>query len=109
MMAEIIQALAAAWGHVADNLTWFAIIGFAGQAVFGTRFILQWIHSERVGRSEIPLIFWYCSIIGGVLLFIYAVGIGDPVFILGQSTGIVIYGRNLVLIRRERRRVHADA
>ena len=79
------------------------VIGFLGQALFGARFLVQWITSESQGRSVIPIAFWYLSIAGGAVLFCYALYRQDPVFILGQSVGVLIYGRNLYLIHRERR------
>lgn len=79
------------------------IIGFSGQALFGSRFLVQWIASERKHQSTIPLAFWYLSLIGSLLLLSYAIQLRDPVFILGQSFGQVVYIRNLVLIYRQRR------
>ena len=76
------------------NVAWYAV-GFVGQAFFFSRFLVQWLASEKEGRSVIPLSFWYLSILGGTTLFVYAVHVGDPVFVLGQSTGAVIYLRNL--------------
>ena len=78
------------------------VLGFIGQALFSMRFILQWVQSEREGRSVIPVAFWYFSVAGSVVLLAYAIHRADPVFILGQSAGIVIYLRNLYLISRER-------
>ena len=89
--------------------TAWLIIGFVGQAAFGLRFLVQWLHSERHGRSLIPIAFWYFSLAGGVILFSYAVHRNDPVFILGQCTGVFIYSRNLQLVYRERRqKVNAE-
>src|SRR5690348_8089605 len=79
------------------------VIGLAGQFLFMMRFLWQWIQSERRKRSVIPVAFWYFSLAGGMTLFAYAVHRRDPVFILGQSLGLVVYTRNLLLIRRERR------
>jgi lipid-A-disaccharide synthase-like uncharacterized protein len=79
------------------------IIGFVGQAAFGARFLVQWIYSEKYRRSVIPIAFWYLSLAGGVILFSYAVQRRDPVFIVGQCTGVFIYARNLHFIYRERR------
>jgi lipid-A-disaccharide synthase-like uncharacterized protein len=78
-------------------------LGFVGQAVFTGRFVVQWVASEREGRSVVPVLFWVLSIAGSVLLLAYAVHRSDPVFVLGQSFGLVVYLRNLHLIRRERR------
>ncbi len=76
----------------------FLIIGFLGQGLFASRFIFQWIHSEKKGESTIPIIFWYLSIFGGIGLLTYAIFRQDPVIVVGQSFGIFIYIRNLVLI-----------
>lgn len=81
---------------------WLAI-GFAGQALLSARFVVQWIMSERVGKSVIPLAFWLFSVAGGVTLLAYAIHRADPVIIAGQAGGLVVYARNLWLIRKERR------
>jgi lipid-A-disaccharide synthase-like uncharacterized protein len=78
---------------------WLAI-GFLGQILFAMRFVVQWIASEKRGESVIPIAFWYFSIGGGLILFAYSIWRMDPVFILGQSLGVFIYGRNLYLIHR---------
>ena len=77
------------------------IIGFTGQIFFSMRFLIQWIISEIKKRSVIPVYFWYFSIIGSSLLLSYAIYRKDIVFILGQSLGIIIYARNLILIKRK--------
>lgn len=82
---------------------WMAL-GFVGQAVFGGRFLVQWLASERAGRSVIPHVFWYMSIIGSAILLAYAIDKRDPVFILGQSAGFAVYMRNLYLVRRSETR-----
>ena len=84
------------------DMVWIAI-GFLGQFLFMMRFLWQWIQSERRRRSVIPMAFWYFSLAGGMTLFAYAVYRQDPVFITGQSLGLVVYTRNLLLIRREKR------
>ncbi len=78
------------------------IVGFSAQALFASRFILQWVISEKKGESHIPVIFWYLSIFGGIGLLIYAIFRKDPVIILGQSFGILVYTRNLILIYRKK-------
>ncbi len=80
-----------------------AMVGLVGQAIFFMRFFLQWIASERAQRSVIPQAFWYCSIGGGMLLLLYGVLDRDPVILIGQSTGLAIYLRNIVFLRREGR------
>jgi len=82
--------------------TWL-IIGFLAQGFFASRFLVQWIVSEKRKESVMPLYFWYSSVIGGLLLLIYAIHILDPVFIVGQSMGLLIYSRNLVLIHRKKK------
>ena len=79
------------------------LIGLLGQGIFSARFILQWIFSEKAGRSVIPMGFWILSLFGGMTLLFYAIHQRDPVFIVGQFTGLFIYCRNLLLIYRERR------
>jgi len=82
---------------------WLAV-GFFGQALFSARFLVQWVVSERARRSVVPLAFWLFSLGGGVTLLIYAIHRQDPVFIVGQASGLFIYSRNLMLIYGERRR-----
>ena len=86
---------------------WLAV-GFAGQALFSMRFLMQWIASERARRSVIPKAFWYLSLAGGLTLLAYAIHRQDPVFILGQSMGAFIYSRNLWLIATERAKQSAQ-
>lgn len=81
---------------------WLAV-GFLGQALFSTRFILQWLASEREKRSVVPVAFWWFSLLGGLTLLAYAIHRRDPVFILGQGAGLVVYMRNLYFVRREAR------
>lgn len=82
--------------------TIWLIIGFSGQFLFFMRFFIQWLVSERKKQSVIPISFWYCSLGGGVILLIYAIYRRDPVFIAGQSCGVIIYLRNLHLIHRNK-------
>jgi lipid-A-disaccharide synthase-like uncharacterized protein len=84
---------------VSRDTIWLGL-GLLGQALFAGRFLVQWIRSEQEGRSVIPLAFWWLSIGGSLLLLAYAIHRRDPVFILGQSTGLLIYSRNLQLLRR---------
>jgi lipid-A-disaccharide synthase-like uncharacterized protein len=84
-----------------QNMIWIGI-GLAGQALFTARFLVQWIASEHAGRSIVPLVFWWLSLAGGMTLLAYALWRRDPVFILGQSAGLLVYSRNLVLLRRAR-------
>jgi len=75
-------------------------LGFFAQGLFAARFLVQWLKSERAGMSVIPISFWYFSIFGSMLLLVYAIHKQDPVFIVGQLAGSVIYVRNLFLLRR---------
>ena len=85
----------------------WVVFGFLGQFIFGMRFIVQWIYSERKKESYIPIPFWYLSIGGGMILLTYAIYKKDPVFIVGQGSGLLVYLRNLALIRQKRQ--EADA
>jgi lipid-A-disaccharide synthase-like uncharacterized protein len=84
----------------AVKFDWWVMLGFVAQAMFTARFVVQWIASERVGRSVIPLAFWFFSIGGGVLLLGYALYRRDPVFIVGQAFGVFVYLRNLYFVMR---------
>jgi lipid-A-disaccharide synthase-like uncharacterized protein len=75
------------------------LIGFIGQGLFFSRFLVQWIESERQGRSTIPRAFWWFSLAGGLVTFVYAAGRHDIPIALGQGIGLVVYIRNLMLIR----------
>ena len=82
-------------------------IGFAGQLLFTSRFLVQWIASERRRESVVPVAFWWFSLAGGVTLLGYALWRHDPVFILGQAMGLVVYARNLALIHAKNREAAA--
>ena len=84
------------------NLDFWVILGLVVQLAFTARFLVQWIASERSGKSVIPISFWYLSLFGSAGLLFYAIVRADPVFILGQSFGSVVYVRNLMLIYRGR-------
>ncbi len=87
------------------EITAWTAVGFLGQFAFGSRFIVQWLSSEKRGRSHIPVIFWYLSLVGGIILTVYAVGQKDIVFTLGQGLGVFIYIRNLMLIKKHEMRL----
>ena len=81
------------------------VIGFIGQLMFSARFLLQWIYSEIKKRSIIPVGFWYFSVLGGAVLLAYAIYREDPVFISGQSAGLLIYARNLYFIHKRKKNI----
>ena len=85
------------------RLDWWVLLGFVAQAFFTMRFLVQWLASEKAGKSVIPLAFWWFSIGGGLLLLFYAVYRRDPVFILGQGFGVFVYLRNLQFVLRARK------
>ena len=82
---------------------WWLLVGLGAQAAFFTRWIIQWIASERRGESVVPVFFWWCSLAGATMLLIYFVGRREPVGVLGQVIGWAVYSRNLYLIRTKRR------
>jgi lipid-A-disaccharide synthase-like uncharacterized protein len=84
-----------------DSTVWL-VVGLLGQACFSARFLVQWIASERHRASIVPVYFWYFSVAGGVVLLAYAIHRMDPVFILGQAFGLLVYSRNLYFILRGR-------
>ena len=77
-------------------------VGVAGQLVFGSRFVIQWLASEKRKRMVIPVVFWYLSITGTLLLLSYAIWDSSLIFTLSQSANIPIYVRNLLLIRKHK-------
>jgi lipid-A-disaccharide synthase-like uncharacterized protein len=77
-------------------------VGLLGQAFFFSRFLVQWLASEKAGRSIFPMAFWYLSLSGGFLLLLYAIYRKDPVFVLGQTTGTFIYLRNISLRKQDK-------
>ncbi len=85
------------------RLDWWLALGFLAQGLFTARFLVQWIASERAGKSVIPIAFWFFSIGGGALLLVYALYRRDPVFIVGQAFGVFVYARNLYFELRDRR------
>ncbi len=85
------------WGEF-----WWIMVGFVGQLLFSMRFLVQWIMSERARKSVMPVTFWYFSLAGGIVLLAYTIYRRDPVFMLGQGMGLVIYARNLWLIHGTR-------
>ena len=93
-----------------DNWTefWWVVLGLTAQLAFTARFLVQWLASERAGKSVVPVAFWYLSILGGTMLLVYAIYRQDVVFILGQGMGLIVYIRNLMLIRREARTTKAE-
>lgn len=102
-LSALLEALLA-WiaARSTTELLWIGL-GFFAQTLFMMRFVIQWIASERARRSVVPLLFWYFSIAGGGLLLAYSIWRQDPVYIVGQATGLLIYFRNLYFIRAEKR------
>jgi len=94
-----------AWLHsvFVEQFSGWIVLGFVAQACFTMRFVVQWIASERARRSVVPVAFWFFSLLGGVLLLVYAIHREDPVFIAGQGLGLIIYLRNIWLIAKEKK------
>lgn len=88
------------WTH---NFDFWLAIGFLGQAIFASRFIIQWLYSERAKRVVVPTIFWWISLSGGIILTLYAVHKRDLVFTLGQFSGLFVYSRNLWMLHTTKR------
>lgn len=92
--------------HLNLNPVIWLYLGFIGQGLFGARFLVQWLSSERKGRSVVPTVFWYFSIAGSAVLLTYAIHKSDPVFIAGEALSLVIFSRNLQLVLRNRSTGH---
>ncbi len=87
-----------------DSYVLWKIIGYSGLAMFQSRWVVQWLHSERKGESHMPTSFWWLSLAGATLCLAYALRQQDSVFIAGYALTVVPIGRNLVLIRRKKMR-----
>jgi lipid-A-disaccharide synthase-like uncharacterized protein len=91
------------------RLDWWVLVGVVAQIFFTARFVVQWVASERAGRSVMPVAFWFLSLVGGLMLLTYALYRKDPVFIGGQAFGVFVYVRNLQLVMRDYRRTRVRA
>ena len=91
------------------NVEHWQIVGFVGQGVFTARFLVQWAASEKKRDSVVPVAFWWLSLVGGLNLLVYAIHRQDPVFIVGQGMGMVVYVRNLMLVGKRKRRARERA
>ncbi|HEX4292939.1 MAG TPA: lipid-A-disaccharide synthase N-terminal domain-containing protein [Rhizomicrobium sp.] len=89
---------------MAQNGVIWAGIGFLGQAVFGVRFLIQWLRSEQAGHSVVPIAFWYVSVAGGLISLCYAIHLQAWPLVLGQALPLPIYLRNVYMILRDRGR-----
>jgi lipid-A-disaccharide synthase-like uncharacterized protein len=87
-----------------SRLTFWLLVGFLGQALFTARFVVQWLVSERQHDSVVPVAFWWLSLLGGGALLSYAISRRDPVIMVGQAMGLLVYVRNLMLVNKARRR-----
>ena len=88
-----------------SRLTFWLLVGFLGQALFTARFAVQWLVSERKGDSVVPVAFWWLSLLGGGALLAYAISRQDPVIIVGQAMGLLVYVRNLMLVAQAKRQL----
>src|SRR3981081_3158412 len=105
MMLDLLNALSGYFYDVfVTRLDWWLALGFLAQGLFTARFLVQWIASERAGKSVVPIAFWFFSVGGGALVRVYALYRRDPVFIAGQAFGVFVYARNLHFELRDRRR-----
>jgi len=93
---------------VTNEQLWLAV-GMLGQVLFTARFVVQWLQSEKEKKSVIPLAFWYFSISGGITLLVYAIYRQDPVFIIGQASGLLIYFRNLYFVRHGQKKLKTQS
>lgn len=105
-MEDLLQSFT---NWLASQFNFWVFLGLFGQGMFMMRFVVQWIHSERVKQSVVPEIFWYFSLAGSTIVLIYAIHKQDLVFILGQSLGSVIYIRNIQLIGRQKKKNRANS
>jgi len=103
MWDSFLESVSNALGQFRSD-PWWQLTAFVGEAIFGGRFIIQWLVSEYKKKSHVPVVFWYMSIVGSIILLIYSLHIEQPVLILAFALQIGIYVRNLVLIHRHKQR-----
>ncbi|MBL4891214.1 MAG: lipid-A-disaccharide synthase N-terminal domain-containing protein [Rhizobiaceae bacterium] len=94
----MLESLATWWANTSSTEILWLAVGFGAQLMFSMRFLIQWIASEKARASIVPETFWYFSFVGGAMLLVYAIYRVDPVFIMGQATGLLIYSRNIYFI-----------
>ncbi len=87
---------------------WWLLLGLLAQVTFFGRWIIQWVASEVRRESVMPVLFWWCSLLGATMLLVYFVGRREPIGVLGQAIGWTVYSRNLYLIKVKRRTLQAD-
>lgn len=104
----MVESFAAWWNSISPQEFFWLSFGFLAQAMFFMRFVLQWLASEKARQSIVPEVFWYFSFAGGLGLLIYATYRMDPVIMVGQATGLLIYCRNIYFIWLEKRRVREE-
>ena len=102
MLTPLSRLLDAYWYPLPGIEKFWLVVGFVAQVLFTGRFIVQWLASEKKGISYVPISFWWLSVIGGGMLLAYACYRRDPVIIMGQLTGQIVYTRNLILIHRKK-------
>ena len=106
MLIELSQVLGDYLHEVfIQKFQWWVLLGYVAQIMFTMRFVVQWVSSERAKRSVMPVAFWWFSLGGGLLLAVYGFLKHELVIIAGQVPALIIYTRNLHLIRQERRKV----
>jgi lipid-A-disaccharide synthase-like uncharacterized protein len=86
-----------------DKFDILLAVGIFGQLLFTMRFLVQWLASERAGRSVVPVAFWFFSIGGGLITLVYGLYKKEPVIIMGQALSLFIYARNLMLIAKQKK------
>ena len=91
-----------------DDPYWLAF-GLLGNLAFASRFLVQWIASERAGESVVPLVFWHLSIAGSLVLLVYAIHVESPVFTLAYLPNAFVYARNIALVKKKERERLAPA
>lgn len=94
----MLASLATWWANTSSTEILWLAVGFGAQLMFSMRFLIQWIASEKARASIVPETFWYFSFFGGAMLLVYAIYRVDPVFIMGQGMGLLIYSRNIYFI-----------
>lgn len=97
-LQQFLSAIQTWWqSQSSEDVLWHAF-GLLAQAMFFSRWLVQWIVSERAKKSVVPVMFWFFSFIGGIMMLVYVTYLGSPALIIGQAIGLIVYSRNIYFI-----------
>ena len=100
---HLFSGISSWWSNQSTSDILWHLFGLLAQAMFFSRWLVQWIMSERAQKSVVPVMFWFLSLLGGIMMLIYVTYLGSPALMIGQAVGLTVYFRNIMLISKENR------